>query len=196
MSLSRTPWGDPVPIRSRLGSQHFVTASDPAPSPGRSVDFPGRLWRSERGCTSQTSHPATLNSRLPCPADILAVSTSLFLGTGLPAPSSLPALYADSENPSALQSDGACPRSSPQATSGFPFSCRLQLSPSTEPGWLSRPSHQRPCKWLHCDCLSLNPAQGALLCPSHHPQRRRLQRRDTWFCMPWALLLGVSKAQG
>lgn len=194
MSLSRTPWGAPVPIRSRLGSQHFVTASDPAPSPGRSVDFPGRLWRSERGGTSHTSHPATLNSKLPCPADILAVSTSLFLGTGLPAPSSLPAPYADSENPSAVQSDGACPRSSPQATSGFPFSCRLAaFTQHTEP---SRPSYQRPRKWLHCDCRSLKPAQGALVYPSHHPQRRRLQRRDTCFCMPWALLLGVSKAQG
>ena len=43
-------------------------------------------------CRSHANQPATQHQvSLPCPVDILALPASLFLGTGLPAPSSLAA---------------------------------------------------------------------------------------------------------
>lgn len=113
MSLSKSPRG-PVATRARLGvSQHFVTASDPAPEPWGKCGFSGRFSRGHTPITRQNS------VRLPCPVDILALSASLFLGPGLAMPSSLAAPCSDSKNPSALQGSGAFSRPSPQASWGF-----------------------------------------------------------------------------
>ena len=48
----------------------------------------------------------TAQVSLPCPVDILALPASLFLGTGLPAPSSLASPHSDSKTPLCLPRRG------------------------------------------------------------------------------------------
>lgn len=164
--------------------QHRLSASDPAPCPGRKKR--GISCRSCEGRegTFRSDCPATLTSRLPCAVKVPALSASLFLGPWLPAPFALSAPYSDFIQtlniPLSSRAVGPFPGRPRRSPQDFPSAADYAVcSRTNSQGGLS---HQPPgpSTQLCCDCpRSLHPARGLPPASPHHFQRRRLWGRET-----------------
>ena len=108
-------------------------------------------------CRSHANQPATQHQvSLPCPVDILALPASLFLGTGLPAPSSLAAPHSDSKTPLCLPRRGGLSQILPAALLGIPLQSEASSSYPANNGHRDCVYFLKPA-WVHPACFILLP---------------------------------------